>query len=279
MPSEINLLKHLGITGYSLNSAIQVGNLFVRPKELQKHLGRYAQRFVNCTDDDVYQFQHLGTATGIRHQGRHFVISTEHQKKLGTKGQLGIVCEPGESVITPSRMWEVNSPDEIERDDNLDFVIYEFEPSQYPSRTLSAQFFETRGFSGVPATVGKIALSIGYPTRLQNVDYYSGEVDLLTVSSFVELVGQTTSEDVYTFRTVSEDRFFEDGMSGSPVFEVVREEGSFYVRWLGIVIRGGNKSRFGRVISADFILRQIYRVAFSSSSSSDGDDKSIGETI
>ncbi|MCF3592888.1 hypothetical protein LZG00_02630 [Rhodobacteraceae bacterium LMO-12] len=264
MQGEFNLLKHLGITGYSLETAIQVGGLFVRHKELQKHLGRYAQRFVNCTDDKVYQFQHFGSATGVKYRGRYFVVSTDHQRKLGTVGQLGIVCDPGQSVITPSLMWTLETPEEIEREDNLDFAIYEFEPSKYPNRMLTSQFFEISGQSGIAATVGKIALNLGYPTRLQNVDYYAGEVDLVVVSSFVELIDKTSSEDVYTFRTVAEDRFFEDGMSGSPVFEVVRDNGTFRVKWLGIVIRGGEKSRYGRVISADFIVRQIDRTIFDS---------------
>ena len=116
--------------------------------------------------------------------------------------------------------------------------------------------------SGVANSVGKIALNLGYPTRLQNVDYYMGEVDLLVVSSFVELVRKTSSEGVYLFRTIAEDRFIEDGMSGSPVFEVVRDNGVFQIKWLGIVVRGGEKSRYGRVISADFIIRQIDKVAF-----------------
>ena len=256
MQDDFNLLKRLGITGYSLETAIQVGKFFVRPKELQKHLSRYAQRFVNFTGEDVYQFQHFGSATGIKYRGRYFVISTEHQRKLGKVGQLGIVCDLGQSVITPSLMWIVETPEEIEREDNLDFVIYEFVPSNYPNRMLTSQFFEIGDDSGVAASVGKIALNIGYPTRLQNVDYYESEVDLLVVSSFVELVAKTTTEDVYTFRTVANDRFFEDGMSGSPVFEVIRNNNIFRVKWFGIVIRGGEKSRYGRVTSADFIIRQ-----------------------
>jgi hypothetical protein len=262
LQDELNLLKHFGITGYSLETAIQVGTLFIRPKELQKHLGRYALRFVNCTDDDVYQFQHFGSATGIKYRGRYFVISTDHQRKLGAVGQLGIVCDPGQSVITPSRMWTIETPQKIEREDNHDFVIYEFEPSNYPNRTLTSQFFEIGEDSGVAASVGRITLNLGYPTRLQNVDYYNSEVDLLVVSNFVELVEKTNSEDVYTFRTVAEDRFFEDGMSGSPVFEVIRDN-SFRVKWLGIVVRGGEQSRNGRVISAEFIVRQIDRAVFS----------------
>lgn len=264
MQGQFNLLKYLGITGYSLETAIQVGPLLVRSKELQKHLGRYAQRFVNCTNHNVYQFQHLGTATGLKYRGRYFVISTDHQRRLGITGQLGIVCDPGQSVITPSTMWTIETPEEIEREDNLDFCIYEFDPSRYPHRSLTSQFFEVAQDSGVSASVGKIALNLGYPTRLQNVDYYEGAVDLLVVSSFVKLIEKTTSEDVYIFQTVAEDRYFEDGISGSPVFEVVRDSEGFRVKWPGIVIRGGKRSRFGRVISADFIIRQINRTVFGS---------------
>ncbi len=159
-------------------------------------------------------------------------------------------------------MWTVDVPEEIEREENLDFTIYEFDPSQYPHRTLTSQFLEVSHDNGIAAEVGKIALNLGYPTRLQNVDYHNGVVDLLVVSSFVELVEKTTSEDVYLFRTVGEDRYFEDGMSGSPVFEVIRDQGEFRVKWLGIVIRGGEESRFGRVINSDFIFRQIDRAAF-----------------
>ncbi|MDF1668327.1 MAG: hypothetical protein P1U83_01830 [Roseovarius sp.] len=252
-----NLLQHFGITGYSVKSAIQVGSMFVRAKELQIHLGRYAQRFVNCTGDDVYQFQHLGTATGIKYRGRHFVISTDHQRRHGELGELGIVCDPGQSVITPSAMWTLNLPSEVEREDMHDFVVYEFEPEKYPDRNISSQFFEIGKDSGVKASVGKVALNLGYPTRLQNIDYYEGSVDLIVVSNFVKLIEKTSSENVFLFQTVSDDRFFEDGTSGSPVFEVVHDDAGFRVVWLGIVVRGGDQSRFGRVISADFIVQQL----------------------
>lgn len=132
LQGDFNLLKHLGITGCALGTVIQVGSLWVRPKELQTHLGRYAQRFVNCNEDEVYQFQQLGSATGMKHRGRYFVISTDHQRSLGTDGQLGVVCDPGLSVTTASRMWIIESADQDENEDSLDFVIYDFEPVKYP---------------------------------------------------------------------------------------------------------------------------------------------------
>lgn len=260
--AESNLLRKIGILGYSLETSIQVGPLFIRQTELQKHLGRYAQRLVNQSDDAVYQFQHLGSATGIKYRGRYFAIATDHQRKLGETGELGILCDPGSSVITPGAIWTVHTRAEIEREENLDFCIFEFDPTAYPHRVLAAQFFEISHESGISASVGKIALNLGYPTRLQSVDYYGGTVDLLIVSSFVELLAETTSDDVYLFQTVSEDRYFDDGMSGSPVFEVVRSSGVFRVKWLGIVSRGGEGARRGRVISADFILRQMDRTIF-----------------
>lgn len=259
----MDLLKKLGVTGYTLETSIKVGSLWIRSSEIQRHLARYAQRFVNSTGDETYQFQHLGTAAGIKYRGRYFVVTTEHQRKLGTSGQLGIFCDPGQSVVTPSRNWIITPGDNQEREDNLDFSIYEFEPSKYPHRTLTTQFFEVGQSSGITDEIGTMIFALGYPTRLQNVDYYEGKVDLLVVSSVVQLVEQTTTEHVYTFRTLSEDRFLEEGMSGSPVFEIVRESGKFGVRWLGIVVRGGTGSRFGRVISADFILQQIDAAAFS----------------
>ncbi len=255
--SELDLLRLLGITGTSLATSIKVGDLFVRPKELQKHLGRYAQRFVSYRDDNVYEFQHIGTATGIRYRGRHFAISTDHQRRLGADGKLGIVCDPGQSMITPSFMRTLNFPNEADREDQHDFTVLEYEPEKYPNRQLSSQFFRVDFDSGVGQAVGRIALNLGYPTRLQNVDYHQRRVDLLVVSSYVELIGKTSSENVFQFKTVAEDRYFEDGMSESPLFEVYKGQDGFQVRLLGIVVRGGAKSRFGRVVSADYILRQI----------------------
>lgn len=257
------ILMHLGITGYSLETSIRIGSLWVRPKEIQAHLGRYAQRFVSLNDDDVYQFQHLGSASAIKYRGRYFVISTDHQLKLGRIGQIGVLCGLGHVVITPNLMWTVETRFGDERDDNLDFAIYEFDPEDYKIPSIASQFFEVDIRAGIASSVGKIVIVIGYPTRLQNIDYYDGKVDLLLVSSFVELVELTSSRYVYTFRTLAEDRFIEDGMSGSPVFEVVHENEIFQVKWLGIVVRGGKQSQYGRVICADFILRQIDRFAFS----------------
>ncbi len=183
-------IPYLGITGTSLATSIKVGDLFVRPKELQKHLGRYAQRFVSYRDDNVYEFQHIGTATGIRYRGRHFAISTDHQRRLGADGKLGIVCDPGQSMITPSFMRTLNFPNEADREDQHDFTVLEYEPEKYPNRQLSSQFFRVDFDSGVGQAVGRIALNLGYPTRLQNVDYHQRRVDLLVVSSYVELIGK-----------------------------------------------------------------------------------------
>lgn len=260
MEQKINLLNHLGIMGYSAAISIKVGLLYIKPNNLQKHLGRYAHRFVSYTDDEIYEFQHLGTATGICYRNRLFLVSTNHQRKLGQDGKLGIVCDPGHSVITPSTMWTVNVPNELSREDNHDFCLFEFEPEKYPHRSLASQFFPVISESGIGDNIGKLALSIGYPTRLQNVDYYNGQVDLLAVSSFVKLIEQTTTSDIYTFKTVSEDRFIEDGMSGAPLFEVINDDDGFQTKWLGFVVRGGNKSRLGRVISGKYITNRIDQI-------------------
>lgn len=239
MKGDLEPLKHIGFLGYSLETAIRIGKLYVRPNEIQKHLGRYAQRLVHVTDNDLYQFQHLGSATGIKYRDRYFLISTEHQRKLGEIGKLGIFCDSGGSVIIPSRMWIQETPETAESEDNIDFAIYEYEPHKYPNRHLSSQFFEIEERVCASESVRRIALSLGYPTRLQNVDYDNGEIDLRIVSSFVEMIKQTTTKDVYRYRTLAEGRFFEDGMSGAPVFEIIDSNNAFCVTWLGIVVRGG----------------------------------------
>lgn len=264
MERENRLYRPLDITERSLESVIQVGNLFVRPKEIQRHLGRYAQRFVSYTGEDIYQFQHLGTATGIKYRGKYLTISTEHQRKLGAEGRLGIFASTGQSVITPSRIWQVEPRDHSGTEDNLDFAIYEFEPQNHPNLMVTSQFFEISENYGISSTAKQKTLNIGYPTVLQNVDYYAGEVDLILAANSVELTERTNSDDIYTFRTQNPDRYFSDGMSGSPVFAVVKNNDIFYVKWLGIVIRGGQNSRVGRVIDAKFIIRTIDRETFNS---------------
>lgn len=258
----MDLIRALGITGYSLATSTKVGDLWIRPRELQSHLSRYAQRFVSHTDDDVYQLQHLGSATCIRFRNRYFMISTEHQRKLGTDGRLGILSEAGNSVVTPHTMWFIESTQLGLNDDRLDFVVYEYRPEDYRNQAFSSQFFELDKNYGVKPNSDGLSLVIGYPTELQNIDYFSGRIDLLMVSSFVELLGKTSSQDVFEFKTIDKSRFIQDGTSGSPLFNICQNDEFFYVNWLGIVIRGGYRSRFGRVINSDFIIRQIERVAF-----------------
>lgn len=262
MQNYSHLLKQLGIVGASLETSIRIGELYVRPNEIQKHLARYALRFVNCTDDEVYQFQHIGTAAGIKYRGRFFAISTEHQRVQGEVGKIGVVCDPGQSVVTPSRMWTIQCHDDLEREDDLDFTIFEFEPKKYEHRSLWSQFVPVFPKDSFSSEAESLALTLGYPTRLQNVDYFGGEVDLLVVSNFVKYEGATSTDGVLIFKTLSEDRYFEDGTSGSPVFMLGERNDEFAVKWLGIVVRGGKESRFGRVIDSDLICQHMDRTVF-----------------
>ena len=156
-------------------------------------------------------------------------------------------------------MWIVDSFGNDDPDDCLDFSIFEYEPHKIKT---TIQFFNVFGHSEEIFSDKTIALNLGYPTRLQNVDYYGGNVDLIVSSNFVELLGPTQTKHVYKFRTISGDRFCEDGMSGSPVFEVRRVDQVFSVIWLGLVVRGGAYSRFGRLVSGSFILKTIDKAVF-----------------
>ena len=262
---EHNLLRFLGIAGYSLRTSVKVGCLFIRPKELQANLARFAQRFVSANDDDsVYQFRHLGTASGIKYRGRYFTLVSNHQRKMANEGNYGIFSETGRSVVTPGKNWVVHPKGNEDRDDSQDFTIFEFEPKLYPKTDIAFQFFDVADGISVLGNTNGIALNLGYPSRLQNVDYFGGNVDLLTASNFVELYELTETENVLRFRTLSEDRLFEDGMSGSPVFKLVNQQGTFIVKWIGMVVRGGDNSRYGRVVCADYLLRQLDQAVFRS---------------
>lgn len=251
---------------YLTSNAIRVNSLLVRPNDLQQRLGQMVHRFVSVNDDELYQFQHIGTATGLKYRGRYFVVATDHQRKLGTYAKWGIVDQSGTRVITASNVWFFTHVDETDVEENLDFCVFEFEPAKSTDRLLTTKFLVIDGECGVGEKVGKIALNIGYPSRLQTVDYYGGEVNLVLSSNFVELVDRTESNDVFAFRTISSERYFEDGMSGSPLFEMMEGEEEFWIKWLGVVSRGGAESRVGRAIDAKFILKEIERMAFGQTS-------------
>lgn len=256
------LLRNLGITGYSLTTSVKVNSLWVRPNDLPSHLGRYAHRFVKHTEDEVYQFQHIGTATGIKYRGRNFVISTYHQHEVGEKEGLGILSLPENCFVTPSAKWTLDVPLGEGRDDCHDFVIYEYQLPNYSIPHFASQFFAVDENNAAGGINTDLSLMVGYPTRLQNIDYYEGDINLLIVSSSVQKQNETTEKNVWVFETQNSKHFFEDGTSGSPIFQIVRHEGIFKVNWLGLVIRGGKKSRFGRVILSDFILEQIDKAVF-----------------
>lgn len=268
MPIETatsQLISRLGVMGYTLQTSTLINGLWIQPNEIQKHLSRYAQRFICDNECDKYQFAHLGTATGIKIDGRYITISTNHQRKLGTDGKLGIICDPGKSAVLPHRMWIIKSSSDIGIDDDFDWCAYEFEPEQYGHRQLSSQFFNVGNDEvGIQGRSGSFALNLGFPQSLQNIDYYEDIVALTIASNVVEIIGKTSTDNVYHFKTLSEDRLFEDGMSGSPVFEIYRSSNLFKVRWLGVVVRGGRKSRIGRVICANHIVNHL-RKQFASS--------------
>jgi|GEM_PF-2822734 len=259
MPPKINLLRELGISGYSLRSAIQVGPLFVSPNEIESHLGRYVHRLVSETDDETYQFQHLGSATGIKYRGKHFIISTNHQRVIGAEGKIGILLVDPSVAITPCTMW---TPEQAEIEDGHDFTIFRFDPRNYDIQSLESQFVDIGTDFGVNVPQEQIAVTIGYPTSYQNIDYYDGNVNLVAVSCTVELLRLTSTKDVYEFRTLSDDRMIEDGFSGAPVFEIESRNQSFRIRWVGVVVRGGQNSRFGRMIDSTSIVKQIDKVVF-----------------
>lgn len=102
-----------------------------------------------------------------------------------------------------------------------------------------------------------MALNFAYPTRIQNIDYDEEQVNLTVVSSFVKFIEKSTSDSVVLFETTAENRFFEDGTSGSPIFEIIQAHGEFMVQWVGLVVLGGKESTIGRAIDANSLLDHI----------------------
>ena len=253
MDGDSFLLRRFGIIGAQSLTYVRIGNFFVHPNHIQRYLGSYAQRFVNCSYDPIFQFSFLGTATGIKFRERYFTIAKNHQRKLGEDGRLGIICRDGESAASPRNMWPMNFLDEINREDEYDFIIYEFNLDDYVNGPNISQFFPVNSNDSSELEILDFALNLGFPYRLHDIDYLESKVDTVLVSNFVRFV-EILDGGILRFMTLNEERFFEDGMSGSPVFGISNNNDIYQANWLGIVVRGGEKSRFGRVIPSSIIL-------------------------
>lgn len=255
------LASYYGIMGLRVNTSVKVGGIYILPNDVQNYFGNFAQRFVNFTHHEVFQFQFLGTATGIRYRGRYFTISTNHQKNLGDHGQLGILCHDGKSAAAPKAMWPITFLNEVVRPDEYDFVIYEYELEDYDNGPTAQQFFPVTSNESFRIDTRTLCLNLGYPTRLQNVDYNEGVVENLLSSNFVKFIGNIES-NILGFQTINSERFFEDGMSGSPIIGLIEKSGIIEATWLGIVIRGADFSQNGRAISSRKILNTFDKILF-----------------
>ena len=257
--NETFLLKTLGIWGVKKELFVCINGVYVSPKDIQSHLGRYSHCLVHDNQDETYQFQHLGTSVGIQYRSRFYLISSSHQFKLAGSDRIGFIDRNNSEAVFPCAIGTLNTTIAKSDSDNSDFIIYEYRPSDYSLTNFTSHFIKVAKTSSATKKYDGALLAFGYPTSRQVVDYYNRQVDMKLTAFCFEHKGETKDSGIHEFELTNdkEDEYVEDGMSGAPIFEIYMANEGFTVKWRALIIRGGDNSKSARAISADRILTAI----------------------
>ena len=128
--NENFLLKTLGIWGAKKELFVCVNDVYVSPKDIQSHLGRYSHCLVHDNQDETYQFQHLGTSVGIQYRSRFYLISSSHQFDLAETDCIGFIDRNNREAVFPCAIGTPNTTIAKSGSDHSDFFIYEYKPSE-----------------------------------------------------------------------------------------------------------------------------------------------------
>lgn len=220
--------------------------------------------------ESEYEEAPYGTAgTGFLMQWENglFFTTAGHCLKPGDHNRLRVPADYHSSQVLQLREFGRTSLPGHEHDtDHADFGLFSVEPVDFGPRdeknlepavlpqTDTAMLLKAE----IPLTVR------GHPRAapLAGIDYERGVVGVQALTCDAKFLGPAESKFCYTVQFVDSCPITDfNHMSGSPVFAKCKHEGRPLYILVGLLLRAGGPSRFGRFVSIECVKEGLRRFA------------------
>lgn len=235
--------QEFGILNGFLELSVRVGKLYVPGASVQQFLGKYCVNLFVWTHDDIHKIQLVGTASPLLFRGHYLLVSSSHQLRDVCLQDVCLLYPDGSSAVTNSGVRAFNLNGTNLETDAFDIAAFEFTEPIREHPTLIRSFFD---FSALPPDINSdniLSFVIsGYPSSKQRYELEERN-HLGTVKSNLIALPDGQPEDYSLLRAkfVEPLDFDPDGLSGAPVFAIIKEGDSTAAYFAGIVLRAGKE--------------------------------------
>ena len=245
--SDLNFLlkqhTELGtLMGKLARTSVEVHQVLVPANALQSRLHKFGQNLVRYTNDNDYEIQLIGSATGLVYRDVSFLLCTAHQVKDIPEEDIGVILQAESRYISSAGFLRFRDTDVPRQSDAEDLCAFDFTEQANADQQLSQRFFRVRPMdflSDEDRVVVYLAYGCAFDDQRYNV---SDEKHLGTVirSMACEPQDQPTDPALGVCRLYSQMDFDPNGLSGGPVFATVLQDQEIVLKFAGIINRSGN---------------------------------------
>lgn len=237
------------VSDITAKSAVRIGSIFVPPCAVENRLQSTCKQILVHTNHPEYPYQLLGSMTCIKIYDRYFGVCTGHQISESQFENTSIFIFTKNLTVTASRIYTFDC-DEFD----LSIRIFEFSEAVLEMKSISNQFFEVSPVSIWPNQARDHFAIFGFPSKFQKVD---STYETKTVVVSAKYNRKSNSPYTHVLEIKENFELTSDGMSGGTVYYMAGYPGDYFIGWAGIVVRGGNPSKYLYFIESGFILEKI----------------------
>jgi hypothetical protein len=256
-----SLLQMLGILGARNAASVEIGNVLIPAREIERTLHKYCKHFFIHTGDPKYPYRFFGSGTAVAVAGRHFVFCCGHQIDHVSPDDVAIYHKAKNITLTGSQLLKPTLTPDNNDTDWIDVRAMEFVTRNYSIENLSHQFFLVERRKNVwPENFDKTFIVYGYPSERQDVDYEIPHVTAHSTQVIATYEGTCSSPHLHRLTMNRKEAFDADGMSGGAVFYLgQRRFGEYFIGLAGMVMRGSKTSDTLYFVDADFMVMMAER--------------------
>lgn len=240
-----------------IRTSVNVHGLLVPANSLQTRLHIFCQNLVRFTRDDIYQFQLLGSATGLEYGRSRLLVCTAHQVDGCLAEDMGLLLDQEKQAFVSSAGFAGYkfSPKFVENDEH-DLCVFNFTEQALAHPELEQRFFRFNGSSSLDDDDNVILyLAFGCPYGDQNYDVVdNNRLGTAIRALYCEPQEQGSDLALGRCRALSGMDFDPNGMSGGAVFAITLDA-DITLKFAGVINRAGGG--FLHFIKATVIKRLL----------------------
>ncbi len=229
------------LLGRKVMTSIEVEGVHIPANSLRSRLHSYGQPLVRFLRNSDFQFQLIGSATGLAYRGRNLLVSTAHQLTGIPENEVGVINVDRNSYISSAGFTGYTSTKGQNDGDGRDLAVFEFTEQAAQMVNLQRRFFALNADKMLDEGDDVVGyLAFGCPFADQNYDVYdNNQLDTVIRSMVCTPGAQLTDVALGSCTTVATMDFDPNGLSGGPVFATIFRRSELTLKFAGVINRAG----------------------------------------